>query len=612
MSGICGIFHLDGKKVEEKLLLEFTQHLKYRGSDSQKIWLNDYIGFGHTLFKTTFESNCELQPFSLDNQVFIVADARIDDRQNLLNKLNFKQENNTNQLTDVELILRAYLTWDESCLDHLLGDFSFAIFDSRKKRLFCARDHFGIKPFFYTQFNQTFLFASDLQTLLKHPNICLNLKQLFIADFLIFNTSLDQSNTVYDNIYRLPASHQLIINLDKMTINRYYTLPLNQEIKYKNQADYIEHYQELLTVAIQDRLRFDQVNILMSGGIDSTSIAAIANQFTKIKAFNETVKTLFKDEEIYYAQITANFLGIDIEYFYHDNYQLYDRWQELYPNFSEPSNSPFAAESADFIKLFLSHSPICLSGLGGDEVLYAHRLYYVELIKNGQILQFWQKLRQHWQFYGTFRGLAFRSGLKQLLGLNIDSNSKPLYPSWIKPEFTKKLDLKERFAHYTQPKPLLHKTHPEAYQGLTSGAWSSALESSSYPYGLEIRYPFFDLRLINYILAIEPIPWCFNKHIHRSAIAKLLPSEIVNRPKTPLQGDQFWCRVNQFNDLDKLNLDLKIVSELYIDKNKYLQSLNNYQKQQFDHNYFSTAPISLEYWLLSREMGCWGIRVLGR
>lgn len=598
MSGIVGIFNLDGAKVEHKLLRELTENLIYRGSNSQNIWLNNNIGFGHTLLKTTFESEYESQPFTLDNQVYIIADARIDDRENLITKLGLNNQENLTKLTDVELILRAYLKWDEDCLNYLLGDFSFAIWNSKKPALFCARDHFGIKPFFHTKINNTFLFASDIQTIIKYPNISLNLSELAIADLLVFGSYQDENTTVYQNIYRLPAAHKLIItSSENIKLQRYWTLPLNQEICYKNDADYVENYRELLTIAVKDRLRFNKVNALMSGGTDSTAIAAIASKFSEVKSFTEIVKNLFPDEEGYYAEITAKHLGIEIEYFAHDNYKLYEKWEQFFPTFIEPCTSPFPAASNDFTKLCLSHSPICLSGLGGDEVLYAHRLYYVELFKKGQIIEFCRKTWQHWQRYGTFRGLAIRSGLKQMLGLNIDLDLQ--YPTWIKPEFTQKLHLKERFRHYTQPKPLLHKTHPEAYQGLTSSAWSLALESNSYPFGLEIRYPFFDLRLINYVLAIPPIPWCFNKHIHRASIKNLLPSSLVNRPKTALQGNQFWCRVSQFNDLDSLDLDLKLVSQSYINKSNYLAILDDYKKQGINNNYFSTTPISLEYWLKS-------------
>lgn len=599
MSGIVGIFNLDGAKVEQKLLRELTENLIYRGTNSQNIWLNNNIGFGHTLLKTTFESEYELQPFTLDNQVYIIADARIDDRENLITKLELNKSENLTKLTDVELILRAYLKWQENCLDYLLGDFSFAIWDTKKQALFCARDHFGIKPFFYTKINNTFLFASDIQTLLKYPNISFNLSELAIADLLVFGSYQDENSTVYQNIYRLPAAHKLIItSSENIKLQRYWTLPLNQEIRYKNDADYVEKYRELLTIAVKDRLRFNKVNALMSGGTDSTAIAAIASKFTEVKAFTEIVKNLFPDEEGYYAEIVAKHLGIEIEYFAHDNYKLYEKWEQFFPNFSEPCNSSFPAASNHFTKLCLSHSPICISGLGGDEVLYAHRLYYMELLKKGQITEFCRKTWQHWQWYGTLQGLAIRSGLKQMLGLNIDFKLE--YPNWLKSELTEKFNLKERFKHYTQPKPLLHKTHPEAYQGLTSPVWSFALESNSYPFGLEIRYPFFDLRLINYVLAIPPIPWCFNKHIHRASIKNLLPFSIVNRSKTPLQGNKLLCRISEFNDLDSLNLDLKLVSEFYIDKDKYLEALNNYKNQTIDNNYFSTMPLSLEYWLKSQ------------
>jgi asparagine synthase (glutamine-hydrolysing) len=148
MSGIVGIVNLDGAPVDHALLQRMTDFQSFRGPDAKQIWLNGNIGFGHTLLKTTDESEHEYQPFTLDGDVWIVADARVDAQRDLIAELHAKGQEVQPGVTDVELILRAYLAWGEDCVEHLLGDFTFGIWDGPQHRLFCARDQMGVKCFY--------------------------------------------------------------------------------------------------------------------------------------------------------------------------------------------------------------------------------------------------------------------------------------------------------------------------------------------------------------------------------------------------------------------------------------------------------------------------------
>ena len=126
MSGFIGIFNTDGAPVDSELLERLTGSLAFRGPDARAVWCQGSVGFGHTLFRTTWEARYEQQPFTLDQQVWIVADARVDAREDLVRKLGCRHDLALNQTPDVELVLRAYLKWGEACLDHMIGDFSFA------------------------------------------------------------------------------------------------------------------------------------------------------------------------------------------------------------------------------------------------------------------------------------------------------------------------------------------------------------------------------------------------------------------------------------------------------------------------------------------------------
>jgi len=197
MSGICGIVHADGSPVDPELLRRLTDSLKFRGPDTQKIWHNGPVGFGHTLLRTTFESEHERQPASLDGEIWITADARIDGWAELKEKLAAAGERVSAHTTDDALILHAYRAWGEDCVNHLIGDFAFAIWDGPKQKLFCARDHFGVRPFFYARVGDGLVFSNTLNCVRLHPAVSDTLNDLSIADHLLFEFIQDPTATAF-------------------------------------------------------------------------------------------------------------------------------------------------------------------------------------------------------------------------------------------------------------------------------------------------------------------------------------------------------------------------------------------------------------------------------
>src|SRR5438552_13183588 len=195
MSGIVGIVNFEGAPVDRALLRRMTDFMTFRGPDEQRIWVDGNVGFGHTLLRTTFESEHEHQPFTLDGRVWIVADARVDAQADLIAKLASRGEEVERGVPDVELLLRAYLAWGEDCVDHLLGDFAFAIWDGPKRRLFCARDHLGVKPFFYAASSSCVILSNTLNALRLHPSVSDALNELAIGDFLLFDFNQDAATT---------------------------------------------------------------------------------------------------------------------------------------------------------------------------------------------------------------------------------------------------------------------------------------------------------------------------------------------------------------------------------------------------------------------------------
>ena len=328
MSGIVGIINLDGQPVERLLLRRLTEFLAYGGPDAQEVWTEGPVGLGHAMLRTTFESEHERQPYSLDGRVWITADARIDGRAELIRKLAGKGCGLLKDIPDPEIILQAYRVWGEDCVRHLLGDFAFAIWDGPHRRLFCARDHSGIKPFFYARVKDCFVFSNSLDCLRQHPQVSDELNELAIADFLLFDFNQEPATTTFTDIQRLPAAHSAVLRDGTFRTRRYWTLPFSGPIRYKQQSDYVEHFIELLQQAVADRLRTRRVGVLMSGGLDSSTVASQAAAIRAaesspgdLRAYTWVFDRLIPDEERHYAGLAASHLNLPIEFLALDDYK---------------------------------------------------------------------------------------------------------------------------------------------------------------------------------------------------------------------------------------------------------------------------------------------------
>jgi asparagine synthase (glutamine-hydrolysing) len=199
------------------------------------------------------------------NDLTITANARLDARDD-------------SNRSDAELILHAYEKWGDDCVKHLIGDFAFAIWDGRRQRYFCARDHFGVKPFYFTHINDKFVFSSSLNELRLDPRVSNTLNEIAVGDYLLFGVNQDLSTTIFKDIQRLKPGHTLTFGNGSITAKPYWTPEASSEVRYRDPSSYVEHFSELLSRAVKDRVTTDRVAISMSGGLDSTSLAALARE----------------------------------------------------------------------------------------------------------------------------------------------------------------------------------------------------------------------------------------------------------------------------------------------------------------------------------------------
>ena len=549
MSGIVGMVNPDGRPVSRGLLRQVTDFMAYRGPDRQEIWSAGHVGFGDAMLRTTRESFDERQPLSLDGEVWITADARIDGRNELVGKLESKVAADLAGVTDVELILHAYNAWGEECLEHLIGDFAFAIWDGRERRLFCARDHFGVKPFYYAHVDNSLVFSNTLNCVRLHPSVSDELNDQAIGDFLLADYNHDPSTTVFADIRRLPAAHCLIWFQGETQTKRYWTLPADGHIRYRRSGEYVEHFKELFFTSVNDRLRTDSVGVFMSGGLDSSSVAAAARQLLSdqaaafdLQAYTVVYDRLIPDRERYYSGLVARELNIKINYLAADDYGVYERWDQPEFNTPEPEHDPLAAISVDQYKQVAASHRVVLSGYGGDPALFPSQLDP----------NFGKLLLQVGSYVGSrrrIRKLGVRRWLNRRLGKQPQSFHAP-YPKWLNQSFANGLDLPSRHEKLNSEPPLIHPARPQAYRLATGSFWPYRFETCDagvIALPCEVRHPFFDLRLLEYLFAIPPIPWFVQKDILRMAMRGILPEPIRGRPKAPLAGDPFFERLRNYD-----------------------------------------------------------------
>lgn len=432
--------------------------------------------------------------------LWLKANARIDGREELIQKLRLKESP-----TDDELILHAYEAWGEDCVKHLIGDFAFAIWDGRLQRLFCARDHFGVKPFFYTHISDHFNFSSSLNALRLDPLVSDTLNEIAIGDYLLFGVNQDHSTTIFKDIQRLPPGHTLTVANNTIKIRRYWSPSIPAEVRFRDSESYVERFSELLSRAVSDRLRTDRVAISMSGGLDSTSLAAIAREHSTVAAFTVVYDTLIPDEERHYSNLAATYLGIPIQHLNADQYSLFDGEMDQPEPFLV---SPLTGQFNDLLRRCADFSSIALTGYDGDALMHEPQP-------------------------SRFR---IRTRIKRMLRKR---DQDDLLPEWIDESFATQTNLRERWKQFWS-NPGHHGKRPAAMRALNSKIWTALFEGydrSATRLHLDVRHPFLDIRLIEYLLAIPPKPWCVQKHILRSAMNNKLPLAVLNRPKTGLAGD---------------------------------------------------------------------------
>ncbi|MHB8413065.1 MAG: asparagine synthetase B family protein [Candidatus Acidiferrales bacterium] len=607
MSGIAGMVQTDGRPVDGDLIRRMTNWLSFRGPDAQGIWTHGPVGLGHALLSHTGEAERERQPATLDQRNWIVADVRLDARSELVNALRSNGRDARLSNPDAQLLLHAYEVWGEACLEHLLGDFAFAIWNGQLQRLFCACDHFGIKALYFAEVERSLVFSNTLDCVRLHPAVSDRLNDVAIADFLLFGMNYDQASTSFADIRRLPRAHSLRWSAAGLQIHEYWRPPTNGAIHYSKRRDYIERFRELFTSAVDDRLRAKSVGILLSGGLDSSSVTAVAHDLRKEKypvielhAFTSTYQKLPADRDTPAARTVATALQIPLHCWPVDSGRLFEHWDDPQLHWPEPNDDPFAASFRGEFKSIAGNVRVLLSGEGSDNLMGFEMAQHLRCLwRDGRAGRAFLDVAEHvWRRFQAPDGL--RGLLRRLGRLFSPRRKEPAFPAWIQPELVARLNLEKRWKDALCDLPWnAHPRRPKSYGSLFLPQWDFMFrqgDAGVTGQPLEVRYPFLDLRLVNYLLAIPMMPWSFRKYLLREAMRGRLPEGIRTRPKTPFRGDPLLAELQRggADAIAKMQPSARL--NHYITES-WLPSLT--EKMSAEESWLRIRPICLNFWLLS-------------
>ncbi|MCW8132900.1 MAG: asparagine synthase (glutamine-hydrolyzing) [Planctomycetota bacterium] len=513
MSDILGCLRLDGMapdRSECERMLALSMH---RGPDDCGLWSHGPAAFGHAQFRSTPEAIAETQPLQDPaGQAVIVFDGRVDNRADLRNVVQ-ANGGTLRDASDAELVLQLCLQLGSDAPSRIIGDFAFAFWDVRARRLLCARDPMGLRPFYYHLDKSAFHFATELPALLSLPGLTLAPNEGMVAEYLACRIT-SHAETLYANVLRLPPGHLLCLDDGGAVLRRFWQPDPKKTLRYQDPREYAEHFQALFEEAVRARLRSTtDIGIQLSGGLDSSSVACTAQLLAKKETAPalEMLSLVFPGQacdEQSYIQDVVQAHGMNAHPFRHlrPTMDFCGQWARRFRDFPGHPNGLMFEPVWQFVRERALR--VCLAGTGGDDWLQGadSAMRQADCLRHGRMLSFIGALLEN-------PGEAL-AALKHVLRPNLPPawlarwrrrNATANLPAWLDKDFVRRTNLEDRIRV-----PLLTQaTNDYAwdyhYQTGT-GAWQvHALECEERCaawHGFEYRYPFLDRRLVEFSLAL--------------------------------------------------------------------------------------------------------------
>ena len=563
MSAIAGV--LARETDLEHRCKTMLRAMRSRGPDASHVWCEDTITLGCACLYTTPESLNDSMPWKdRSRDVVITADLRIDNREELINTLKVPAT-----VADSRIVVSAYAKWGTDCVQYLQGDFAFAIWDRVQQRLFCARDHFGLRPFYYTTRNSNLAFASTAEGVLASGLLPRRIHEPRIADYLSeYLEGIDETVTFYEDIVRLPPAHYLLAEPGKVRIGRYWTLEPH-EPPASDDAQ-VEGFKTLFEQAVRSRLRTrGDPGSMLSGGLDSSSIVCVSRELVDS---NRTLHTFSATSDMWETSRTESHaiesvisLGGMTSHTITPAY-LSGRGQWL-EDMLQQTDDLFDSTILCIPWLMYREAsrlsvPVVLDGLDGDLVFWLNDGCTQYLIAQGRLLGALKAAKSYAHFYEEPLALTLARGVRSALRLRSepwyghigarrrtrlyrDQSDQVCESSLMRAEFAARVELSDRINHY-------HGTNgPNTIEGAHAGAITgygvtAALERYgrvAAAHSVEARTPIYDKKLVEFCLSL---PWQqkalsgMSKPIIRKAMKGRLPEIVLRRKSWESVGPDYW------------------------------------------------------------------------
>ncbi|PWJ90808.1 asparagine synthase (glutamine-hydrolysing) [Mesorhizobium loti] len=555
MSGVAGILlrqrHSLGHPpaVAAADIQQMLARMRHRGPDGSSWWLGANIALGHAWLNTTDEAGPGPQTMA-GGRLAITADCRLDNRDELLARLGIRDQS----VADAILLMRAYLRWGETCPMHLQGDFAFAIWDGERQSLFCARDHFGVKPFYYHAADQRFSFASEIGPVLGVEGVGTRISEHQISGFLA-GLPDDPQSTPYSDVFSLPARHSLTVTAQQVVLRRYWQIEPSAR---PWRSDASEEFAHLFSQSVRNRMRGSQaVGAMLSGGLDSSSIACVAGlqnaaaRKPKLPTFSLIFEKGSPMDERPFIDAVLDLQQFGPTLIPVGNYAPFAEFERVL----EEQQGTFLAPGLTLTRGIYRTAgakgiKVLLDGHGGDEVVSQGHGHLHELANAGRWMDLWREVRSASNTYGdstlglyfqflTLYGPAWRvARLRHLANRVLNKFRKPTgaprgWRDLINPDLARRTELVDRFHRAGYMPPGIQASDALSHRWILSNGYVphafEVLDKAAANFGVEPRYPFWDKPLVEFCLALpgeEKLSHGFGRYVLRRAMQGVLPTAV--------------------------------------------------------------------------------------
>lgn len=620
MCGILGVFNYSDKKpINRQRFKESTNLIQHRGPDGEGFYFDDNngVGFGHRRL-SIIDLNTGDQPmYNEDGTIWIVFNGEIYNYKEIKSYL-LQKGHIFKTKSDTEVIIHAYEEFGDECPNKFNGIFAFAIWDSKKKRIFLARDHFGVKPLYYLLDNEKLIFASEIKSILHYSSTARNINEKALYYCLTFRHT-PAPLTLFDGINKLPASHYLSVNVEnKAELKRYWNVRIVID-RSRKENDWIELLRDKLERSVERQMMADvPVGLSLSGGVDSGVLLSLMSKYQGkgVHAFTVSFEGGNKeDDESLRAKKTAEMFGAK---FYHTviSSEDYSNFMDKYIwHLEEPVGNESAAAYYFVANMAKGIVKVLLNGQGADEPFagydrylgmhYADKVSFlpvylfkllsklsINLNRKNQFLRFYEYLREE-GFYNRAASVASILSLSQRNELFNKDFNNIITQTDLSNEIEKVID------GFIQGSDLEMYLFYDMFSSLPENLLLSE-DKMAMAASIEARVPFLDVELVKIALSIPAEMKIKNgalKYIHKKVCDKYLPNDIIYRRKIGFNNPvDKWLATSLGNELnDYINSNNSITSS-FLNKDSVITKLEEQRNHKVDNQRFLYLLLSLEKW----------------